>query len=200
VKKILAGFMLAVILVCLVGATFVVDQTVHSPYYLLRAAADEDATTIDLAASKGNFASMPSGAVQIRPNTERGSTANGIEIIFAGGSAADKTFSYKIYAWRAINGPAALVCSGTGTLGTMDVVTYPSGAAVTDIFYADTLTCTDTWITTIGTVDNSGGNRCSRLVFDTCGYEWFYVEITEADGVDPGTGQAGDVSAFYSYY
>jgi hypothetical protein len=171
-------------------------QTIRVAYQVMRPEADEDAAAIAIA-TEGNFAQKPAGAIQIKPSDAGLSAVNGMEVIFCGGAAADKTFSFKVWGWRSHNGPAELVCSGDGILGTQQVVKYPhNGATATSKFWADTLTITDVWLTTVD-VSDSGNDRIAKIIFDTCGFEWFFIEITLADGT--GT-KAGDISAYYSYF
>ena len=175
-------------------------DTYQGPWTLLRAEADEDATALDLT-TKGDFANKPSLAKEIRTKPDgTGSGANGVEIVFCGGAAENKTFTYKIYAWLATNGMAWLVATGAGTLGTQAVVKYPNSCLVaTSKFLADTLTVTDTWISGVGSSDTTGGSGgVASLLLNLAGYKWLYAEISDADGAT-GT-QAGDVSAYYAFY
>jgi len=172
-------------------------DTVHSRYLPLRAEADENASTIDLTTA-GDFASMPAGAVKLLARDDgTGSGVNMIELVFCGGSAANKTFTYTIYAWRAGNGMARLVATGTGTLGTQAVVIYPGGSTATSKYWADTLSVTSRWIKSVVSSAETGSNETASLAFDGFGFEWIYVEITAADGA---TGdEAGDISVYYAY-
>lgn len=188
------------ILVCLLvmGATHSLTNTIRAKYILLRAEADENSSTIDLT-SAGDFAQKPSAAIRLPANGDSG-YANAVQLIFCGGSAADKTFSYKLYGWRNGNGPAEMLATGTGTLGTQAVVKYPHNSnTATNKFWADTLAISDQGaVKTFYVSDASGANRVAKLYGDICGYEWLYCEITGADGA---TGnEAGDVSVYFSYF
>lgn len=181
-----------------IAANYQQLDTVHADWKLLRAEADED-TAIDLT-SAGDYDNIPSSAVPLRTADDgTGNGGNGIEIVFCGGSAANKTFTYKVYMWRRTNGMARMVVTGTGTLGTQAVVEYPSGDTATAKYWADILTVSRTnWMASAESTDETGHNEVASIKFDGCGYEWIYVEITSADGA---TGnEAGDVSAYYSYY
>ena len=188
------------LLLLLMGVTYSIQQTQHAMYYLLRSAAHEDADLLLLTGSEGNFANKPSGAVQIPASVSEGASAiNAIQVVFCGGTANNDTFTYKLYLWRKGNGPAELAATGTGTIGAQDVVLYPhNNQAATSIWWADTLTVTSRWVKTVSTTDSSGNNEIAKLVFDGCGYEWMWVEITSADSSTPG--EAGSVSAYYSYF
>lgn len=190
--------LLSILAVFCLGLVFYPIDTVHAPYILLRAEADENATTIDLT-SEGDFANIPSGAVQIKTaddGTQSG--VNAIEVIFCGGDTANETFTYTIWAWRERNGAARKVATGTGTLGTQAVVKYPHDASTaTSKFWADTLSCTDNWLKDVTSSDASGDNNIASVQFDLCGYEYIYVEITNAAGSGS---EAGEVSAYYSYF
>ena len=179
-------------------------ETYHAPYNLLRAEADEDpnttigSTLVDLTTG-GDFASMPATVVRLGSSYGPNNAVGAMQLIFCGGSAASKTFTYTIYAWRPGNGPAEFVATGTGTLGTQAVVKYPhNGAAATSKFWAHALTVTGRWNKTVASTDITGNNEVAKLLFDFCGYEYIYVEITGADG---STGsEAGDVSVYWSYF
>lgn len=191
----LITFGIALCFMCMAMGTL---DTTRIEYRVLRAEADEDSSTIDLT-SEGNFANMPAGyeKIMIR-NDGGGSGVNMMELVFCGGSAADKTFTYTIYAWRTKNGMVRMFATGTGTLGTQAVVVYPQGGTATSKYWADTLTVSRTNFKPVVSSDESGNNECASLLFDTGGFQYFYVEISSADGV---TGnEAGDVTAYYSYF
>lgn len=195
-KNVSIGLILGVLLVLSLGAFRALD-TYHCELLLLRAEADENASTIDLTTG-GDFANKPSSAIPLTTRDDRtGHGGNALELVFCGGAAADKTFTYKIYAWRSTNGLARMVATGTGTLGTQAVVVYPSGSTATSKFWADTLTVTERWVASVTTSDASGNNETASLQFDFRGYEWVYAEITSADG-STGT-EAGDISVYYSF-
>lgn len=193
----IAGILLGICLTMMIGAnpnSYRHLQTVHVGYNLLRSAANEDTSLVTLATA-GNFANKPSGAIQLDADV------NGLSFIICGGSAADKTLSWKAYAWRRSNGPAEMIAYGTATLGTQQVVLYPdTGAApAATKYWADTISITEqAWLSTVWTADAAGNNRVGKLVLDPCGYEWVYFEITSADGAT-GT-EAGLVSVYYAYY
>lgn len=161
-------------------------ETKMFPYVLVRAEATAD-TPIALATSEGDFANMPaSGVLDIATSFggwQGECPANMLEWIFAGDTAGD-TFVCTMYAYRTINGPARQVASIAGTIGTMDVVAFPTAlATAVERFWADTLVVTDTWLKTVSAADNGAANRCSAVQFDTCGYRYFYPEITTDDNI-----------------
>lgn len=196
-KKVSIGLILGVLVTLSIGGAFSALDTYHCELLLLRTEADEDASAIDLT-TEGDYANKPSAAVPLKTRPDRmGHGGNALELVFCGGSAADKTFTYKIYAWRNTNGAARMVATGTGTLGTQAVVIYPSGSTATSKFWADTLTVTERWVASVESSDASGNNEIASLQFDFRGYEFIYCEITSADGA---TGaEAGDVSVYYSF-
>lgn len=119
----------------------------------------------------------PAGAIRVHP------AWNNAQVIFWGSDAADEACNYKLYAWRE-DGPAALVCSGTFTLGTAYAV-----ATDPNYLYADTITATDVWPTEV-VVSDSGNNRVASVAFDLLGYSWLYCEIDI-----PASGQVATASA-----
>ncbi|HBG28189.1 MAG: hypothetical protein A2Y10_19620 [Planctomycetes bacterium GWF2_41_51] len=194
-KKVILGLVLLMSFNVFANAA---GPTTAVPLYLLRAEADENSELIGLTTG-GDFASKPAGAVML-DNLNIDQRKKNLVFYFCGGAAADKTFGYKIWAWRSNNGMAELIAEGTGVLGTQAVVKYPhTGTAATNKFWADTLT-----ITTQGTpetfqvADAAGGDRTAKLFGYNCGYEWIYCEITDADG---STGdEAGVISVYYAYF
>ncbi len=126
---------------------------------------------------------------------------NGIEFFFAGGSAADKTFGWKLYAWRNGNGMARHLATGSGILGTQAVVKWPHDpiTSVSNRFWADTLTVTmQNWLKPIRSGDTAGNNTATSIWTDNCGYRYWYIVITDADG-STGT-EAGNVSSYWGYF
>lgn len=199
-KKLIIGLILVVVLLLTPNQSstqaLTTLDTVHVAYLLARAEANENATVIDLT-TEGDFAQKPAAAIQLRAKDDgTGHGGNVLEFVICGGAAAEKTFTYKIYAWRRTNGMARMVATGVGTLGTQAVVKYPhSGATATLKFWADTLTVTSRWMKTVYSTDTTGNNEVASLHVDFTGYEWFHVEITNADG----SSEAGNVTVYYSY-
>jgi hypothetical protein len=167
-----------------------------SEYAVLRAEANENTTLIDLTTG-GSDANRPATAISLP--TDSIENIDTMYVSFCGGTAADKTFSWKIYAWRGSRGMCELVAYGTGTLGTQAVVKYPhNSATATSKFWADTLTITkDAWLSTTSAIDNGGDNRVAKLKFAANGFKYFYCEITSADN-SSGT-EAGNVTVYYAY-
>ncbi|MFA5187009.1 MAG: hypothetical protein WC551_11055 [Patescibacteria group bacterium] len=156
-----SGFVILIVL-CL-GAVSETSQMGWSP--LRSAAVTADDTALDGTTENYTFAfgDKPASAIRVHPNWN-----NGI-VHFAGTDAANETCNYKLYGWRE-NGPAMLICSGTFTLGA-------AVTGATNTFYADTITVTDTWPTTVVTSDADGNNRVASLAFDMIGCSWVYLEI-----------------------
>ena len=180
---------------------------------IARNEADEDASLLDLT-TEGDYASMPSvlgdtgvGVIDLLKDKYDGATemiVNGIEFMFSGGSAANKTFGWRILAWKTAGGPARLLGVGTGILGTQAVVTYPliptgGTTAATNKFWADTLVVTArNWPKGIESTDPVGNNSVSSIWVDDAGYRFWKIEITNADG-STGT-EAGNIAAWYGYW
>lgn len=172
-------------------------DTIQKQLTVLRAEANEEASPINLA-TEGDFAQMPADALEIRTD-EAGlnSLVNDAFILFCGGPAALKIFTWRLFAWLAINGPAQLVAYGTGTLGSQAVVIYPNGAAATNKFWADTLVVTTYyWPKEVKATPNGGNNSVATLSLDLMGWKHWKMQIEDADGL---TGsEAGDISAYWS--
>jgi hypothetical protein len=158
------------------------------------------------AITAGAFDTKPATAVKMQ--AANSSENNYIQIAGIGGGTINDTFSWKLYAWRTMNGPGELVATGTGLLGSQAVTTYPANVGTneagvsptgtaTSKFWIDSFTVTTQyWLNTLN-VSLVGGNSVATLGFDTFGYEWFYFEITDADGT--GT-EAELMTMYYSFF
>lgn len=142
-------------------------ETPFIAYTPLRTASTGDDTALDgtTAGYTYKHADKPSTAVSLNTNF------NAAQIYFYGTDANNEDCDYAIYAYRT-DGPAEKVCSGTVTLGT-------AVTGATNTFFADTITVTDVWPTTV-TVANSAANGVATLSFDLMGHEWVYVEFADA--------------------
>ena len=180
---------------------------------IARNEADEDATLLDLT-TLGNYANRPAvlgetgvGVVDLLDDKYIGETemkVNGIEFFFSGGSGNDKTFGWRILAWKTANGMARLAGIGTGILGTQALIIYPlvpggGEIAAPNKFWADTLVVSaPNWPKGIESTNPTGNNSAASVWLDDAGYRFWKVEITDADG---STGdEAGDIAAWYGYW
>ena len=180
--------------------------------YVARNEADENgasgAPDIFVLETASDFANKPATALDLQaldlfsPKATKlraNLIQNGIAFSFAGGAAADKTFTYDIFAWGNENHPAKHLINGTGILGTQQVVKYPhNGETATSKFWADTLVVTWENIAKEVEVTSTGRNTISEVWFDATGYRYFFTQISDADG-STGT-EAGDISVFYRFF
>ena len=187
--------------------------TLSSKLRIARNEANEDTTLLDLE-TLGNYANMPDvlgatgvGVIDVigeKVESTVEMAANGIEFFFCGGSAEGKTFGYRILAWKPCNGFARLVAVGTGELGTQAVVRYPSvpgggDGPATNKFWADNLVVTwENWPKEVEATDTGNSNSGGSVWLDGCGYRFFKVEITDADGVT-GT-EAGNIAVYWGFW
>lgn len=184
--------------------------TVCHKLNVARLEANEDASLLDLTTA-GDFASMPAGALDLHERsvftTDQQNVPvpailipNGIEFFFAGGSAANKTFGWRITSWRNENGMARRMSAGTGIIGSQAVVKYPHNkSTATNIFWADTLVVTmQNWLKPVRSGDTSGNNTATSVWTDDCGWRYWLVEITDADNTT-GT-EAGNISVYWGYF
>ena len=138
-------------------------ETIRSGWSTPRAAISANDTLVDASATTMKFANIIDGAYLPSP------TQNAVEIAFSMGANGQSCAAF-VYAARR-NGDIVLVWNGTITAGTQ--------VATDGSFYVDTLgTTTENWITTIKEVDGGGDNRMSRVIFDTAGYQYFFVQFT----------------------
>jgi len=177
-------------------------KTFNSTLQTLRLEGDEDTPLV--ISTAGAFSSKPATAIRVNSDGDNSRT-NAVQIQMCGGSTDNDTFSWKLYAWRQGNGTATVICDGTAALGTMQVVEYPNevgtgagqgrGDTATSKFWADTIVIGGNHFVKEWSVTDSGNNRSAILSGDLCGFNYLYLEVTEADGSTP---QAGDVSAFFA--
>jgi hypothetical protein len=176
--------------------------TKNKDYSIFRAFGTEDAasliTALATSTSLGDFANKSATAFKL-PDSDYPDTsaANAVEIIFGGTNAENETFSFGIFGYANNNGPAELICTGTGILGAQDIVKYPETAVAVTGWWADTLVVTSYHPTTIIVAD-SGNDRVAKLCFDTIGYKYLKCYIYDADGT---TGvEALTVGAYIRWY
>ena len=143
-----------------------ISETIRSGWTKTRAEIDTDDTLVSASATTMKFANIPD--YSYRPSTEQ----NAIEIAFLMGVNAESCAAY-VFAARK-NGDIVRVWAGNITAGTMEATDKGDHGHFVDTFD----TTVDSWITTIKEVDAGGGNRIARLVFDTCGYSYFFVQYT----------------------
>jgi len=187
--------------------------TVSHKLNVARLEANEDASPLDISTT-GDFAQKPSAALDLFERsvyeTDKQNTPvrpilvpNGIEFFFCGGSADGKTFGWKLYAWRNENGMVRYVATGTGKLGSQAVVCYPhdltADGAATNKFWADTLVVTWwNWPKRVTSTDKVGHDTAASVWLDNCGWRYWHIVITDADG---STGdEAGDIASYWGYF
>lgn len=187
--------------------------TISHALNVARLEGNEDASPLNLTTS-GDFANKPAGALDLKElsvfETDKQTILgpailkpNGVEFLFAGGSAAGKTFGWNLFAWRNDNGMARQLAQGTGELGTQAVIKFPhdSVSPVSNRFWADKLIVTSStlnWLKPIKSTDTAGNNTVASIWTDNTGYRYWHIEITNADG-STGT-EAGDISVFWGYF
>lgn len=142
-----------------------INETIRSPYTRTRWVGTDD-TLVSASATTMKWANVPDYAYKPSPQQ------NAVEIVFKMGVNAESCLAY-VFAVRK-NGDIVRVWDGTITCGTMEATDEVEHGHYVDTFASTT----DHWITTIKEVDASGGNRMSRLVFDSCGYYGFFVQYT----------------------
>lgn len=187
--------------------------TLSHRLFVARNEADENgasgAPDIFALATEGNFAQMPSTALDLQkldlfsPREAKHFAEmeqNGVAFSFMGSSAAGKTFTYDIITWGNENSPARHIVNGTGILGTQQVIRYPHNneATTTDRFWADTLTVVwENWPKEVESTDTIGHNTVAEVWMDDTGSRYWFIQISDADGSGD---KAGDISVFYRYF
>lgn len=140
-----------------------INETIRAGWDVPRAAIASDDTLVSASATTMKFANLP--AYTYKPSSKM----NAVEIAFSMGADA-QACAATVFAARE-NGDIVMVWTGTLTAGTQ--------VATDGDFYVDTFaSTTDNWATTIKEVDAAGANRMSRIVLDTLGYRYFFVQFT----------------------
>lgn len=212
-KAAIAGVSLLVITVIIITVALKMARaepldTYHSRWHVIRASAAEDAadfaTAIALATNKGDFANKPSGAFQIKSRAAISSRSEGYSLggawvfTICGVGQDDDDFSFNLVGWAKTNGMAQIICEGDGILGTQDVVIYPSGSAVTDGLWADTINLDETTKWPAVAVYNSGDNEVACLIVDTTGLEW--IQFVVYDSLGAQAGEANSTTVYGRHY
>lgn len=156
-------------------------ETRQIPWIRLREAVTTDDATV-LGLTTRNFANRNSGtgnAVLLPYGI------NSIIITFLGKPADHSVaFKWKLYGFRDDNGMAEEIANGTGNLGDTAVTVHPiTGAAATDLYYADELTITEQlWPKSVAVYDTGGASgEVAKIAFDGMGIAYLLLELTQCD-------------------
>ena len=155
--------------------------TKQLPWIKLRSAVVTDDATV-LTVTTRNFANRNAGtgdAVKIPEGI------NHVIITFLG-KASDQTaaFTWRLYGYRATNGMAEQIAYGTGNLGDVAATVHPiTGAAATDLYYADFLSITAQYhIKTVAVLDVGGvSGEIAKIAFDLAGFQYLLLELTDCN-------------------
>lgn len=132
------------------------------------------------------------------PDTDSESAANGVEFNLTT-DGNNKTFSAVLYAWKAINGPAKMVCTITAIGGSQQVRVWPDETAcVGGRNWVDTVVITKRWpklVTAGGSGD--GDDIMTTIWCDAMGHKFWKWFIWDADGSGA---EASSVSVWGSYF
>lgn len=165
-------------------------MNVSQPWRLLRAASAVDSALIDLTISgkdEADWGDRINAGISVdlkSPQFGFGrSNLDGsiLEIAFLGSDAANEAVGWTLYAWRD-NGPCELIMDGTATLGNLTAETDPTNAqaALTDYYYADTITVTNNYAGVSYQIVDSGNERIAKLLFPANGKRYWamYYDTT----------------------
>jgi len=143
-------------------------ETINENWLVLKAKTEAGSSDAAHGATTSKNADIPATAVK------RCREWNALEIAFTGHADGD-TCGFALYAARR-DGDIAVVFSGDITIGKQ--------AATDGGYWADTIVedaVASKWITTVTLVDAAGGDGMSRIVFDACGYDKFWVQFVAAE-------------------
>jgi len=161
-------------------------------YQKFRAEATKDSSSITLTTG-GSWDNKPTTTKVVNTDEE-----TRMSLIIAGGVEANDTFSWKVYAYKDVWGPAEMVADGTGVIGTQRVYYFPDGVAETAVrYWADSLVLSNESFARSVDIIDTGNNRVCKLSIKTAGYKYWLMEITNADGT--GT-EATNLSVWYSLF
>ncbi len=139
----------------------------------------DDATVLTVTTQ--NFANRNSGTGNV-VNVPYG--VNGIIITFLG-IATNQTsaFTWTLYGFRGLHGPAQKIAYGTGFLGDVAVVKHPVTGATITAYYADELTITaQYWHKTVAVKDIAGASgEVATIFFDGMGISHLLLELTDCN-------------------
>ena len=198
-KKIFYG--LATLMLVAAVAGFVALGTTQTGLTLVRVDGVEDSSSLATAffvKTQGDFGHKASDAWEL-PDTDDESAANA-PIFYFTTDGEGLTFSAACYGYRAINGPAQLVCTIAATGGSQQVVAWPdTGTLVSNRTWVDTVVVTSFWPTTV-TVGSSGGgnNVVTGVWFDGQGCKFFKWYVWDANGT--AGAEASNVSIWGGYF
>jgi len=143
-------------------------ETINENWLVLKAKTEAGSSDAAHGATTSKNADIPATAIK------RCREWNALEIAFTGHADGD-TCGFALYAARR-DGDIAVVFSGDITIGKQ--------AATDGGYWADTIVedaVASKWITTVTLVDAAAGDGMSRIVFDTCGYDKFWVQFVAAE-------------------
>lgn len=187
-KKILLIALIAVVLLILsiaFGSTYS-----KSEYVSFRTVVATETTQLTADTQLTAPDATDDGTVYISPGV------GAVHVRFLFTTAADKTLSWTIWAYKSIGDPAKYVAHGTATSGA-------TKTGNTNEFYGDTTVITgQEWFKTVGiapgapdTIVNGGG--ISELVFDSCEHTYFKIVIRDIGGNSPEATTAGaEIASF----
>ncbi len=138
----------------------VYGATKHSGYALLRT----------ISATESALGNSEKTAAQLANETvyDVAELMNNMELRFSSNNASA---SGTVYCYAARTEDDIVLLGSAG-------LTVGNQVATSGKFYVDTLVLTDRWITEVKKVDGNGNNGMSRLVFDTSGYDKFFIHLT----------------------
>jgi len=184
----------------------VLDTKTHR-LYVARATAVEDTSLLDLTTS-GDFANMPSDVLDLALQDVSSPLQfgpvppiikqNGLRFLICSNGDENSTFAWYLKTWGNENWPCKYVATGTGTIGTQAVVTYPHNGVATGQVWADTLVVTwHNWPKGVVATDTVGHNSYSEIWLDGSGSRYWLFEIdTSANGA----GETTVYTVFYGYW
>lgn len=160
-------------------------STTQTGLEIVRVDAGEDAASQQAAFAvftQGNFANKSGTAWQV-PDTDDESPANAVGFYLTT-DGNNKTFSAACYGYKAVNGPAQLVCTVAATGGQQLVIAYPVGdQTAIQRNWVDTVVITDRWPKTVSSGSSGNGNDVATMIWwDTMGCRFFKWYIWDADG------------------
>ncbi len=137
----------------------VYGATKHSGYHLLRTVISSEEALTDTQKTAARLASEI-----VYPIPE---LMNNMEVRI---SSNDSSASGTAYFYTAKDNDDIVLLGSSA-------ITAGNQLASSNKFYIDTMTLTDRWITEVKKVDADGNDGMSRIVFDTSGYDNFFIHI-----------------------
>lgn len=167
-------------------------KTSTVPWYALRARVATD----DAALAAAGYSDWPSsGVLSMAPSgaNEKLAECDVLQIAFYGTDADNEDSAYSLFGRKKMNGPILHLATGVVTLGGMACAVDPiTGVAITNGFFADTITITSGVLAVYDPVIVNNADHVAMLQFPKMGLEDIHVRF-DLDGGSTASASMGAI-------